>query len=208
VEFQNVPYRGNNNSNSRNGNGRASVTALAKQNNGNGRGRLNSRDESAASRRTGSNLLDMVASRGSGRNAFDDDDYASSVAPLGKRGGSPSLEDDRNGDVEYHHRNGSGGAYANGSGSHQPSARAAASRSRATVAAAAAADEFDYDVDGQAYDEDIGSLEDPGDIQGDPDEKKYCYCNRISFGQMVGCDDENCEKEWVRPRKHFRSPIS
>ena len=142
----------------------------------------------------------MVASRGGGRNAFDDDDYASSVAPFGKRGGSLPNDDGHNGDVDYHHRNGPGGAYANGSGSHQPSARAAASRSRATVAAAAAADEFDYDIDGQAYDEDVGSLEDPGDIQGDPDEKKYCYCNRISFGQMVGCDDENCEKEWVRPR--------
>lgn len=140
----------------------------------------------------------MVASRG-GRNAFDDDDYASSVAPLGKRGGSPFQDDVHNGDVDYHHRSGSG-AYVNGNGSHQPSSRAAASRSRATVAAAAAADEFDYDIDGQAYDEDMASLEDPGDIQGDPDEKKYCYCNRISFGQMVGCDDENCEKEWVSPR--------
>ena len=65
---------------------------------------------------------------------------------------------------------------------------------------AAAVDEFDYDIDGQAHDEDVGSLEDLGDIQGVPDEKTYCYCNRISFGQMVAVHDENCEKEWGRPR--------
>lgn len=31
----------------------------------------------------------------------------------------------------------------------------------------------------------------------DPDEKTYCYCGQVSFGQMVGCDGEDCEKEWV-----------
>lgn len=140
----------------------------------------------------------MVASRGSGRNAFDDDDYASSAAPSARRGGSPIHDE---GGVDY--RNGFATGSAN---SHQPSARAAASRSRATVAAAAA-DEFDYDNDTQIYEEDLDPLEDPGDIQGDPEEKTYCYCNRISFGQMVGCDDDNCEKEWVRLRliAHLRS---
>ncbi|KAG7093498.1 hypothetical protein E1B28_007173 [Marasmius oreades] len=28
-------------------------------------------------------------------------------------------------------------------------------------------------------------------------EKKYCHCNRVSFGEMVGCDNgENCDIEW------------
>lgn len=101
------------------------------------------------------------------------------------------MHDDGGAGDDYTHRNG----YANGGTNHQPSARAAANRSRATVAAAAA-DDFDFDPDGQTYEED--ALEDPGDIQGDPEEKTYCYCNRISFGQMVGCDDDNCDKEWVR----------
>ncbi|ORZ00092.1 hypothetical protein BCR42DRAFT_429927 [Absidia repens] len=30
----------------------------------------------------------------------------------------------------------------------------------------------------------------------DPNEPKYCYCNQVSFGDMVACDGDNCEKEW------------
>lgn len=29
-----------------------------------------------------------------------------------------------------------------------------------------------------------------------PVETLYCYCNRISFGEMIGCDSETCEREW------------
>jgi hypothetical protein len=26
---------------------------------------------------------------------------------------------------------------------------------------------------------------------------RYCYCNQVSFGEMVGCDNDNCESgEW------------
>uniref|UniRef100_A0A8R1Z630 PHD-type domain-containing protein n=1 Tax=Pristionchus pacificus TaxID=54126 RepID=A0A8R1Z630_PRIPA len=28
------------------------------------------------------------------------------------------------------------------------------------------------------------------------DEPTYCHCNRISFGEMVGCDNETCAIEW------------
>jgi len=24
----------------------------------------------------------------------------------------------------------------------------------------------------------------------------YCYCNRISFGKMIACDNDSCEYEW------------
>jgi len=30
----------------------------------------------------------------------------------------------------------------------------------------------------------------------DPNEPKYCYCGRGSYGQMIACDNDNCEKEW------------
>ncbi|KAI9302826.1 hypothetical protein BJ944DRAFT_269334 [Cunninghamella echinulata] len=30
----------------------------------------------------------------------------------------------------------------------------------------------------------------------DPNEPRYCYCNQVSFGDMVACDGNNCEKEW------------
>ena len=139
------------------------------------------RDENAASWRAGSNLLDTVTSRGSGRDVFDDDDYASSVTPFGKRGDTLPNDNGHNGDVDI----------IIGMDPVE-----AISQALAPLPVAPAPrrplrqqqpDEFDYDIDGQAYDEDVGSLEDPGDVQGDPDEKKYCYCNRISFGQMVGC---------------------
>ncbi|KYG48381.1 hypothetical protein M433DRAFT_36573, partial [Acidomyces richmondensis BFW] len=30
----------------------------------------------------------------------------------------------------------------------------------------------------------------------DPNEPKYCYCNRGSYGEMVACDNDACPKEW------------
>lgn len=27
-------------------------------------------------------------------------------------------------------------------------------------------------------------------------EELYCYCNRISFGKMIACDNDSCEYEW------------
>ncbi|KAF9557708.1 hypothetical protein CPC08DRAFT_710206 [Agrocybe pediades] len=29
-----------------------------------------------------------------------------------------------------------------------------------------------------------------------PTEELYCYCNRVSFGEMIACDGESCEREW------------
>ncbi|ORX94910.1 hypothetical protein K493DRAFT_301782 [Basidiobolus meristosporus CBS 931.73] len=30
----------------------------------------------------------------------------------------------------------------------------------------------------------------------DPNEPTYCYCNQISFGEMIACDNTECEIEW------------
>ena len=30
----------------------------------------------------------------------------------------------------------------------------------------------------------------------DADEPTYCYCNGVSYGEMVGCDADDCEREW------------
>jgi len=29
-----------------------------------------------------------------------------------------------------------------------------------------------------------------------PGEPTYCFCNRVSFGEMIGCDNQNCQIEW------------
>ncbi|KAH8102408.1 hypothetical protein BXZ70DRAFT_905799 [Cristinia sonorae] len=28
------------------------------------------------------------------------------------------------------------------------------------------------------------------------DNKRYCFCNGVSYGEMIGCDDNNCDIEW------------
>ena len=38
-------------------------------------------------------------------------------------------------------------------------------------------------------------------VQGDEDEDddnepRYCYCNGVSYGQMVACDGDDCQREW------------
>ncbi|ORZ07267.1 hypothetical protein BCR41DRAFT_360284 [Lobosporangium transversale] len=30
----------------------------------------------------------------------------------------------------------------------------------------------------------------------DPNEPLYCFCQQVSFGDMVGCDNDSCDKEW------------
>lgn len=35
-----------------------------------------------------------------------------------------------------------------------------------------------------------------GDDDVDPNEPVYCTCQRVSYGQMVGCDNEDCRFEW------------
>jgi len=37
-----------------------------------------------------------------------------------------------------------------------------------------------------------------GDDEDDEDESepRYCYCNQVSYGEMVACDMDNCPREW------------
>ena len=56
----------------------------------------------------------------------------------------------------------------------------------AQMAAAAAA--------AAARDDENSSMAD--DDEEDDEEPRYCYCNGVSYGEMVGCDEETCAKEW------------
>lgn len=44
---------------------------------------------------------------------------------------------------------------------------------------------------GEEGDDDDVDVEDVDD-----NEPRYCYCNNVSYGEMVACDNENCPKEW------------
>lgn len=37
----------------------------------------------------------------------------------------------------------------------------------------------------------------PSSVNGDePDDTRYCFCENVSYGDMIGCDNDNCEREW------------
>lgn len=68
-----------------------------------------------------------------------------------------------------------------------------------------------------ADDESIKPPSDEEDIEIDADEPTYCYCNGVSYGEMVACDAEGCAKEWfhlecvglkVAPKGNGECPIS
>jgi hypothetical protein len=42
--------------------------------------------------------------------------------------------------------------------------------------------------------ESVQDEEEDGEI--DADEPRYCYCNGVSYGEMVACDYDRCAKEW------------
>ncbi|PBP21474.1 PHD-finger domain-containing protein [Diplocarpon rosae] len=44
-------------------------------------------------------------------------------------------------------------------------------------------------------DEEEVEAEVDGDVVED-DEPRYCYCDGVSYGEMVGCDSDTCEREW------------
>lgn len=50
----------------------------------------------------------------------------------------------------------------------------------------------------QATDDDATSSMQGDDEDGDidADEPRYCYCNGVSYGEMVACDSDDCEREW------------
>ncbi|WVO18437.1 hypothetical protein L204_106154 [Cryptococcus depauperatus] len=55
-------------------------------------------------------------------------------------------------------------------------------------------EEFDDDDKPEREDENLD-----GDIGGtvdDLDSKVYCTCRQVSYGEMIGCDDDECEIEW------------
>ncbi|KAI1657404.1 hypothetical protein F4813DRAFT_359772 [Daldinia decipiens] len=41
-----------------------------------------------------------------------------------------------------------------------------------------------------------GSMQGDDDADVDADEPLYCYCNGVSYGEMVACDADDCEREW------------
>ena len=45
--------------------------------------------------------------------------------------------------------------------------------------------DVDMDADGEA------------DGDGESDDRPYCICQQKSYGEMIGCDNDECPYEWV-----------
>jgi hypothetical protein len=50
-----------------------------------------------------------------------------------------------------------------------------------------------------------GDEADAEEVEGEDDEEeenepRYCYCNEVSYGEMVACDNENCQRQWFHLR--------
>ncbi|EPY53392.1 ING family Png1 [Schizosaccharomyces cryophilus OY26] len=41
-----------------------------------------------------------------------------------------------------------------------------------------------------------GAVSEDEEEQEEEDNEKYCFCQQGSYGQMVACDNEDCEREW------------
>lgn len=49
--------------------------------------------------------------------------------------------------------------------------------------------------------------DEPGSSNNSGFEQTYCYCDQVSFGEMVGCDGESCKREWFHlPCINFKNP--
>ncbi|KAG6380772.1 hypothetical protein JVT61DRAFT_5156 [Boletus reticuloceps] len=35
-----------------------------------------------------------------------------------------------------------------------------------------------------------------GEGEGECDDQTYCFCDGVSYGEMIACDDSDCEREW------------
>ncbi|TFK70437.1 hypothetical protein BDN72DRAFT_870297 [Pluteus cervinus] len=41
-----------------------------------------------------------------------------------------------------------------------------------------------------------GGATEGGDNEADGDDRTYCFCDGVSYGEMIACDDHACEREW------------
>jgi hypothetical protein len=48
----------------------------------------------------------------------------------------------------------------------------------------------------QDYQEAEPEVEPEVESEEDGDEPRYCYCNEVSYGNMIACDNDDCPREW------------
>lgn len=80
--------------------------------------------------------------------------------------------------------------------SENPTSQPKRSHKKGASAAAAAAAAAAMAVAAAAKEEDHSKADSGQEDDEDGDEPRYCYCNGISYGEMVACDADGCKREW------------
>jgi hypothetical protein len=90
----------------------------------------------------------------------------------------------------------------NGNGGSTPSVAPVSTKAEADRPAEA--DVSDIEIEEAEAEADADAEEDEGDGEAEGEEEsnepKYCYCNDVSYGEMVACDNESCAREWFHLR--------
>ncbi|KAH9844375.1 uncharacterized protein C8Q71DRAFT_42128 [Rhodofomes roseus] len=91
------------------------------------------------------------------------------------------------------------GAYGAGRSRASQQTRQSPARSRRVTASAG------LDADEDAEGEDDLEMEEGGDAE---DKDLYCICQRMSYGEMIACDNPNCRFQWFHlDCVHLKSPL-
>ncbi|KAF2754771.1 hypothetical protein EJ05DRAFT_132701 [Pseudovirgaria hyperparasitica] len=57
-------------------------------------------------------------------------------------------------------------------------------------------DEGSEPEDDAPHSSEPGDLSDDIDVDDEAGEERYCFCNGVSHGQMIGCDNDDCPRQW------------
>ncbi|KAL4624957.1 inhibitor of growth protein 3 [Arapaima gigas] len=78
------------------------------------------------------------------------------------------------------------------SANHQSSSSSSSSSLSSCSSSSALAQELSQQTSALPESEATGQV----DWTYDPNEPRYCICNQVSYGEMVGCDNQDCPIEW------------
>lgn len=63
----------------------------------------------------------------------------------------------------------------------------------------------DADEDAEGEEDVEDHAEDNGDVE---DKELYCFCQKLSYGEMIACDNPDCSYQWFHlPCVHLKPPL-
>ncbi|KAK7696217.1 hypothetical protein QCA50_000870 [Cerrena zonata] len=87
----------------------------------------------------------------------------------------------------------------------QQVARQSPARQQRSSGRAAASAEMDVDEDAEGEEDLEDNAEDNGEVE---DKELYCFCQKLSYGEMVACDNPSCRYQWFHlPCVSLKPPL-